>query len=472
MSDEEYEKIAVDESSYPRWLEEGRQMLAQKRYADAVIALRRAVRAKAAEEAKRLLAEAETLKARQEMRDAAVAEAKRLAQQNKHAEAAVAFQKALAVPGFERDAEALTGLRRSRGISRKAEYDAALASAEAAYAKAKGGTDKQLWQSVKAEARKALASGYPEDHRAREILAEAEKIIPQPIYAEWPFSAEIAKQRQQETAESWGLAATLETTLPDQVALRLALLPPGEFVRPTASGGKKRLRLTQPFYLGVTEVTRAQFRAFVDATAYQTDAEKQGGAFTLVAGKWSKDPKVNWRELPFSQSDDHPVVCVSWNDAQAFCAWLNTLEHTLPAGWIYRLPTEAEWEYACRCGSAAAYANGDGEAALAAIGWYWANAKPRQTQPTAKLEANAWGLHDFHGNVWEWCLDKFSKTYLDDCAGDNPYNDRDGSKRVLRGGSWATAADRCAAWARDADYASGRLATDTGFRVALAPAVE
>ncbi|MCX7935529.1 MAG: formylglycine-generating enzyme family protein, partial [Planctomycetota bacterium] len=420
----------------------------------------------------RMLAEAETLKARQEMRDAAVAEAKRLFQEGKHAEAAAAFQKALAVPGYERDAEALTGLRRARGISRKAEYEAALAAAEEAYAKAKGGNDKQMWQSVKAAARKALACGYPEDQRARDLLAEAEKIVPQPVYGEWPFTAESAKQRQRETAESWGLDITWEVALPGQSAMRLALVPPGEFARATASGNRKRLRLTRPFYLGITEVTRGQFHAFVEATAYQTDAEKQGGAFTLASGKWNKDPKVNWRALPFAQSDDQPAVCISWNDAQAFCAWLNTLEQARPEGMVYRLPTEAEWEYACRCGSDATYASGDGEAALAAVGWYWNNAKPRQTQPVAKLAANAWGLHDLHGNVWEWCLDKFSKTYLDDCAADNPYNNRDGSKRVLRGGSWATAADRCAASVRDADYAGGRLATDTGFRVALAPALE
>ena len=105
--------------------------------------------------------------------------------------------------------------------------------------------------------------------------------------------------------------------------------------------------MTRPFYMGVHEVTVGQFRAFVKATGYKTEAEKGGGAYRSVKdGKWAIDPKANWDNPGFEQTDEHPVVCVSWNDAKAFCDWLSEKE-----GKKYALPTEAQWEYSCRAGT-------------------------------------------------------------------------------------------------------------------------
>ena len=119
-----------------------------------------------------------------------------------------------------------------------------------------------------------------------------------------------------------------------------------------------RVRITKPFYLGTYHITRGQFRQFVADTGYKTDAEKgeNRGAYGWDADKkaFGFNAKYSWRNASFEQTDEHPVVNVSWNDAVAFCKWLSKKE-----GKTYRLPTEAEWEYACRAGTTTRYSSGD-----------------------------------------------------------------------------------------------------------------
>ena len=128
-----------------------------------------------------------------------------------------------------------------------------------------------------------------------------------------------------------------------------------------------RVRITKPFYLGTYHVTRGQFRQFVADTAYKTDAEKgeRPGAYGWNPDKkeFGFNEKYSWRNAGFEQSDEHPVVNVSWNDAVAFCKWLSKKE-----GKTYRLPTEAEWEYACRAGTTTRYYSGDDPETLAKVG--------------------------------------------------------------------------------------------------------
>ena len=110
-----------------------------------------------------------------------------------------------------------------------------------------------------------------------------------------------------------------------------------------------KVEITRPFYMGVSPVTRGQFAAFVDTEHYKTEAEVdgQGGfGFNAAAGKWEVNPEYTWRHPGFDQTDEHPVVTVSWNDAVSFCTWLSKKE-----GKTYELPTEAEWEYSCRAGT-------------------------------------------------------------------------------------------------------------------------
>src|SRR5262249_5278878 len=126
------------------------------------------------------------------------------------------------------------------------------------------------------------------------------------------------------------------------------------------------VRITRPFYLGVTEVTRGQFRLFVDEEGYRTEAEKDGkGGYGWNEEKktFEQNPRYTWQSPGFEQTDEHPVVNVSWNDAQAFVGWLSRKE-----GETYRLPTEAEWEYACRAGTTTRYSCGDDPEGLVAVG--------------------------------------------------------------------------------------------------------
>jgi formylglycine-generating enzyme required for sulfatase activity len=222
--------------------------------------------------------------------------------------------------------------------------------------------------------------------------------------------------------------ATEITTGVGQIKLRL--IPRGEFLMGSPEGEgqadehpQHRVRITWPFYLGVTEVTRGQFRHFVDDAGYRTEAERdgKGGYGFNEAGQWVQDPRYTWQNARFEQTDEHPVVNVSWNDAVAFSAWLSRKE-----GVTYRLPTEAEWEYACRSGTATKYCNGDDPEGLAAVGNIAdATAKARYpdwtttiaqdgflyTAPVGRYNPNACGLYDMHGNVWEWCSDGYAADY-------------------------------------------------------------
>jgi formylglycine-generating enzyme required for sulfatase activity len=121
---------------------------------------------------------------------------------------------------------------------------------------------------------------------------------------------------------------------------------------------------------------------------------------------------------------------VSWNDASEFCWWMSEQE-----GQEYRLPTEAEWEYACRAGTSARYYFGDDPAALGEYAWYGANAENR-TQPVGKKMPNAFGLNDMHGNVWEWCSDWYDARYYKHAPMDNPAGPAASAGRVIRGGAW------------------------------------
>ena len=140
--------------------------------------------------------------------------------------------------------------------------------------------------------------------------------------------------------------------------MKLVLIPAGEFLMGSPDSDKDaeddekpqhRVRITRPFYLGAHEVTRGQFRRFVDETGYRTEAEKNdagGLGYDAQSKKLKQDRKFNWLNPGFEQTDEHPVVNVSWNDSVAFAEWLSRKE-----GRTYRLPTEAEWEYACRAGT-------------------------------------------------------------------------------------------------------------------------
>jgi formylglycine-generating enzyme required for sulfatase activity len=165
-----------------------------------------------------------------------------------------------------------------------------------------------------------------------------------------------------------------------------------------------------------------------------------------------------------------PVEQVSWSDCQLWLQELNALEEECsPDGYEYRLPSEAEWEFACRAGTTTRFECGDGDAALEDYAWHSANAGG-QTRPVGEKKANGWGLHDMHGNVWEWCQDWYGP--LNGGKGGSvtdPLGPFMGVKRVMRGGSWGVSSARCRSAYRVWNEPGYRDYT-LGFRVALAVA--
>jgi formylglycine-generating enzyme required for sulfatase activity len=203
------------------------------------------------------------------------------------------------------------------------------------------------------------------------------------------------------------------------------------------------VRITRAFELGKYKVTVGQYRLFLASTHYQAEADRNGKAGT--------------RPQPwFPQSDDHPVVNVSWNDVHAFCDWVTTKENGRVR---YRLPTEAEWEYACRAGSTTLFLNGDDPEKLALIAnvadasarrkyadWTWtikADDGYVYTSPVGLYAPNAWGLFDMIGNVWEWCEDRYELDYYKNSPSDDPPGSAHASARVFRGSPWFINPRRC-----------------------------
>ncbi len=220
------------------------------------------------------------------------------------------------------------------------------------------------------------------------------------------------------------LAAAESRTVPG-VNLTLVKVARGTFTMgdpPAANGNigdagpQTKVTLTQDFWLGATEVTVAQWRHFTNATGYITDAERSGEGIWISTLEAKPDPSyygsqkrekrvkvagTSWRNPGFASSDSHPVVGISWNDAQQFCRWLTEREESggrVPAGYVYRLPTEAQWEYAATTAGAPDPANPD------EYSWYRVNSGGAP-HPVGTKKPNAWGFFDMQGNAWEWVFD-------------------------------------------------------------------
>jgi formylglycine-generating enzyme required for sulfatase activity len=191
------------------------------------------------------------------------------------------------------------------------------------------------------------------------------------------------------------------------------------------------------FYMSKYEVTFGEFKTFVAETGYLTDAEKGDGSFIWTGSEWKYKAGVNWRHDVAGVPRDidekrHPVIHVSWNDAQAYIRWLNQ-----KTGKNYRLPTEAEWEYAARGGAKSQGYLYSGSNDLNSVAWYDKNSGSK-THPVGQKQANELGIFDMTGNVWEWCQDWYDAAYY---AGRpkldvNPQGPSTGQYRVNRGRCW------------------------------------
>ena len=278
------------------------------------------------------------------------------------------------------------------------------------------------------------------------------------------------------------------------IGMTMVYIPPGTFRMGSALsgaelaekfGGREKMfydeypahpvTITKGFHLSAHEVTVGQFRQFVEATGHKTDAETGGQTFrggktggrTFGRGRrmaWRDD--AWWRKPGIAQQDSHPVVFVSWNDAVAFCRWLSQKE-----GKTYRLPTEAQWEYACRGGTQTPHWWGDDVRASATA----ANIRDQPpyrsdghafTAPVGSYRANGFGLYDMAGNVWEWCHDRHFRDYYSISPATDPQGPATGVPRAIRGGGWGNLLRE----ARSAGRRGGNPAQrdpSLGFRVAL-----
>ena len=277
--------------------------------------------------------------------------------------------------------------------------------------------------------------------------------FPAPAVA--PFEAKQAADHQTAWADKLGLPVTVDNS----VGMSLTLVPPGEFDRGApgdifglsthgnflghvdASRPVRRVRLTHPIRLGRHEVTRAQFQQFIEATDYKTEAERSGTANVLTAeGTFKQEKDSSWRNPDQRQADPaEPVTLVTWSDAQAFCGWLSRKE-----GVTYRLPTEAEWEFACRAGSTLRFGVTDNPEGLEPFAWVDEGAhrpvEKRHLAPhvVGQKQPNALGLFDMLGNVWEMCHDSFDGGFYSRAPLNNPATPGNGFCPI-RGGSFLEA---------------------------------
>jgi formylglycine-generating enzyme required for sulfatase activity len=287
------------------------------------------------------------------------------------------------------------------------------------------------------------------------------------------------------------LAAAERPLLTNSLGMTFVVLPAGEFTMgsptnyaaamaekvaydwyrnsPRSEAPPRQVKLTRGFALCRHETRLADFRAFVAATGYRTDAERdgQGADGKTPDGKWADaQPQFNWKQMGYTRADTEPVVNVSWNDAVAFCAWLTKTE-----GVTHRLPTEAEWEYACRAGTTGPFFWGEDEAQRNDYAWSGGNSGGA-LHPVMTRKPNAWGLHDMNGSVYEYCADWFTMTPP---AG--PLTNPTGPAApgvsvetegrawvVLRSGSWGTAPLHCRSAFRGGATKDHRNRRD-GFRV-------
>ncbi|MBF0225996.1 MAG: SUMF1/EgtB/PvdO family nonheme iron enzyme [Desulfobacterales bacterium] len=265
----------------------------------------------------------------------------------------------------------------------------------------------------------------------------------------------------------------------NSLGMEFILIQPGTFVMGSPESEQNReddefkheVTLSNKFYMQKTEVTVGQWKKFIEETKYKTTAEVEGDSlikFTKKDASWKKEKGYYWNKPGFNQTDDHPVTCVSYFDVIEFITWLNKNENIQ-----YSLPTEAEWEYSCRSGTSTAYsygnclttdqANYDGNYPLKGCSKGKYNKSPLRV---GSLIPNKWGLHDMHGNVWEWCMDwlgDYPKTKSVDPTGPSS-----GTERIYRGGGWDSYARICRSanrLSRLPDYRS----SEVGFRLAIKP---
>ncbi|WP_339731219.1 SUMF1/EgtB/PvdO family nonheme iron enzyme [uncultured Gimesia sp.] len=323
-----------------------------------------------------------------------------------------------------------------------------------------------------------------------------------------PLLANQTTNTSKSQAQQASLAKALDKKIKitNSLEMHFALIPAGKFMMGSGKSAAKiaqqfdtnpsyfekehpqhEVQIEKPFYMGMHEVTIDDFKQFVKMTGYKTELERSGRG----GAGWDEVPQkfrtgiieFNWVKTGWLKNDFHPVVNVSWNDAVSFCEWLSRREKAK-----YRLPTEAEWEYACRAGTTSLFHYGNAPEAMTEFGNIWDGSANQQfqenygdlkgisaedgfafTSPVGSFKANPWSLYDMHGNVREWCSDWLDDDYYQTFKGEiatDPQGPNAGSARVLRSGCWSFFPQHARAASRS-KLTPSNYAHNVGFRVVL-----
>jgi formylglycine-generating enzyme required for sulfatase activity len=237
-----------------------------------------------------------------------------------------------------------------------------------------------------------------------------------------------------------------------------------------------KAKLTKPFWIGKFEVTLHQFTYYLNSLKINNKKDRYQIEKELNIGEdvcpLTEDYQIKPGQGATWGDPAMPMTGITWQGANMFCKWLTESERTakrLPPGYLYRLPTEAEWEYACRAGTDNKYYYGNDMEQLGDYGWFVENSGGA-VHPAGQKKPNAWGLYDTAGNVWEWCSDWSDENFLN-FDSENPKGPKSSvdNTKVLRGGSFTSGAEDLQASARyNYDYKAFRK--NIGFRVVCAPA--
>jgi formylglycine-generating enzyme required for sulfatase activity len=362
----------------------------------------------------------------------------------------------------ERMAEAISLRIAAESIARREAEERANRAAEATVAKPEAKPAAKLDEDAKktaAETTRALALKIRDEARRHAELAVQTKAMSQ---AE-ERSRVVAAKSVQEAPRVAQRPGTVFQDCPD--CPRMVVIPAGEFTMgsPAAEAGRgvdespqRQVAIGQAFALGRSEVTVAEFRRFAEESGYRTEAERDTRALGCSgfiyadpsAGNPGSQAATSWRNPGLAQAESHPVLCVSWNDARAYAQWLSK-----KTGKRYRLPSEAEWEYAARAGSVAARHWGDDPVQACRFAnvadqsrfQTWGFGQKHEctdghyfTAPAGGYSPNRYGLYDMLGNVWEWTEDCWNASYAGAPQDGNAWLTGDCAQRVSRGGSWST----------------------------------
>jgi formylglycine-generating enzyme required for sulfatase activity len=342
------------------------------------------------------------------------------------------------------------------------------------------------WYGVAAGDSPAGREGTKIEKRLVEI-AKIRARLPSPPPAVTPFDAQRAREHQQAWAEYLGVPVKQANSL----GMPLVLIPPGEFeMGPTPEDvawaledGKKhwagvtghsirllserpqhRVRISRPFRLAIYPVTQAEYEKVMGLNPSAFTAKQADLPEFKIDDRLKNERENAAKRVAGRDTSRHPVEMVSWDEAMEFCRRLSAMPSERAAGRVYRLPTEAEWEYACRAGTSTRWYSGDDEVGVRDIAWFGENSGGT-TRPVGGKKPNAWGLFDMHGNVGQWCADRFGKDYYEQSPPSDPTGPPTGAPRVLRGGTWRINLP-CRSAFRDYFPPDGRSAC-YGFRAAV-----